>query len=182
MDNFNMCMLLKADITKYNNCSFSVLCWYLHNFVVFNFHISKYIIYINVYRYKCVFICIYTYMHVNDLAICLLVLVCFIYLLLSTWHKLDLPEKKEPQLRNASIRLDCRQACSIFFISVDLGRPHPLWVGSHLSTWGREKAGCKPVSTVFPWPLLQFLPWVSSLAFLNGLQHEVSQPNKSFPP
>lgn len=59
-----------------------------------------------------------------------------------------------------------------FLIAGGCGKPSPLWTVPLL---GREKQteeaalGSKPVSSVSPWPLIQFLPSGSGLEFLPWL-------------
>lgn len=43
--------------------------------------------------------------------------------------------EEKPELKNASIRLLCRQACEGFCLMIDMGGPSSLWAVSDLNRW-----------------------------------------------
>jgi hypothetical protein len=106
---------------------------------------------------------------------------------MSSWHKPELSESRELQLRKCPHR--------IHFLVINVGGPRPLWVGTSLGcllvlgSIGKQaelSMGSKPVSSTHPRPLQQLLPPGSQLSSLmdysDGLQCEsVSQINPFLP-
>ena len=92
---------------------------------------------------------------------------------LSTLQKLGSSRTRNLNYENASIGLGCRQVCREIYI-IDTGGVGPLWTplfGQLVMDCVKKQAEqtkSQAVGSVSPWPSLQFLPEVPSLASLNG--------------
>jgi hypothetical protein len=73
----------------------------------------------------------------------------------STWHKLESSERKEPPLRKCLHEI---QLWGIFSISDNGGTAQPMVVLGFIRKQAKQGMGSKPVSSIPPWPLHQLLP------------------------
>lgn len=90
-------------------------------------------------------------------------LICFVFGKLT---QLVLSKNRDLKKQYTSLRLTCRQACgTLYWLIIDVWGPIPLWVVSSLDRWTwvvlrsqfEHAIGYKPVSTIPPWFLIQFL-------------------------
>lgn len=90
-------------------------------------------------------------------------LICFVF---GNLTQLVLSKNRDLKKQYTSLRLTCRQACgTLYWLIIDVWGPIPLWVVSSLDRWTwvvlrnqfEHAIGYKPVSTISPWFLIQFL-------------------------